>query len=255
MEIKKLFDLTGRTALVTGSCQGIGKAIALALAEYGCNIIIHCLDERELAENTKLEIKAFGVEAWIITGDLSDASAPGQIFDQATALTPVVDILVLNVSIQRRNSWQQVSLSEMDLQTALNFRSSLQLCQLFSIPMQQQKWGRILTIGSVQQTKPHPKMIVYAATKAALSNMVKNLALQLACDGITVNNIAPGVINTERNREALLDIPYREKLEQQIPLNFIGEPSDCAPAALLLCSAAGRYITGQDYYIDGGFGL
>jgi NAD(P)-dependent dehydrogenase (short-subunit alcohol dehydrogenase family) len=131
----------------------------------------------------------------------------------------------------------------------------LLLIQMLAPAMQEKKWGRIITIGSVQERKPHPNMLIYSASKAAQTNMVQSLALQLAPDGITVNNIAPGVIYTDRNVEALSDAEYAKKVTATIPVGFYGEPEDCAGMVRLLCSEAGRYITGQSIYIDGGKGV
>ena len=116
-------------------------------------------------------------------------------------------------------------------------------------------WGRIVTLGSVQQVRLHPEMIVYAATKAAQANMVRNLARQFAASGVTVNNLAPGVFATDRNADALADPDYRSKVLAAIPAGIIAEPVDIAGAALLLCSDAGRYLTGADIPVDGGLGL
>ena len=98
-------------------------------------------------------------------------------------------------------------------------------------------------------------MLVYSATKSALANLVRNLAPQLARDGITINNLAPGAIATVRNEEVLADEAYLHRVLAKIPAGFIGEPGDCAGLAVLLCSEAGRYITGQDLFVDGGMGL
>ena len=121
--------------------------------------------------------------------------------------------------------------------------------------MKKKGWGRIVTIGSVQEAKPHPDMLVYSASKAAQTNMMKSLSLQLAKDGITVNNVAPGVIYTDRNVEALSDTEYAKKVTDSIPVGFYGEPHDCAGIVSLLCSEEGRYITGQNIFVDGGKGL
>jgi NAD(P)-dependent dehydrogenase (short-subunit alcohol dehydrogenase family) len=112
-----------------------------------------------------------------------------------------------------------------------------------------------LAIGSVQESKPHPQMPVYAASKAALTNLMRNFALQFASAGVTCNTLSPGVICTDRNEEALSDGNYAEKVRQAIPAGFFGDPEDCAGAALLLCSDASRYITGQTLFVDGGLGL
>jgi NAD(P)-dependent dehydrogenase (short-subunit alcohol dehydrogenase family) len=129
------------------------------------------------------------------------------------------------------------------------------MIQVLAPPMQAEKWGRILSIGSVQEAKPHPDMLVYAASKAAQTNMIQNLSRMLAPDGITANNLAPGVITTDRNVDALSDSAYAEKVRSWIPAGILGSPDDCAGAALLLCSEAGRYITGQNLFVDGGMGL
>ena len=118
--------------------------------------------------------------------------------------------------------------------------------------MKEQKWGRIVTIGSVQEAKPHPDMLIYSAAKAAQTNMVRSLSLQLAPFGITVNNVAPGVIYTDRNVEALSDPQYAAKVTASIPVGFYGKPDDCAGIVSLLCSDEGRYMTGQCIFVDGG---
>lgn len=250
-----LMSLKGRIALITGANQGIGKAIAVTLGGLGADIIIHCKDELESAAQTAESIREFGVRTDVITGDLSHPDTPGQIFSETSRIASKVDILVLNVSVQIRKNWQATTVEEMDYQISVNLKATLQLVQLFSKQMQQQHWGRIIIVGSIQQLKPHPEMIVYAATKAALSNMVKNLARQLGPFGINVNTIAPGVIITNRNEQALAQEEYREKLIAGIPVGFLGTPEDCAPLAGLLASNAGRYITGQDFFIDGGMSL
>src|SRR5690606_31858353 len=131
-----------------------------------------------------------------------------------------------------------------------NLWSTLRLIQQYLPGMVERGWGRILTIGSVQDTKPHPQMAVYAALKAAVSNLVINVAMQVGSQGVTVNNLAPGVIQTARNQEALSDATYADQTRMKIPLGYFGDPDDCAGIALLLCSEAGRYITGQTIYCD-----
>src|SRR3546814_6496485 len=112
-----------------------------------------------------------------------------------------------------------------------------------------------LSIGSVQETKPHPQIAIYSALKAAVSNLVINLASQFGKDGVTVNNIPPCVVETARNQEALADAQYADQVRQKIPLGYFGQPHDYSGIALLLCSEAGRYITGQTIYCDGGLAI
>ena len=161
-----------------------------------------------------------------------------------------IDILVLNASIEIPEDWQTISRAHFDRQIAVNLRTALELLQALVPPMAARGWGRVLTIGSVQQVMPHPAMMVYAGTKAAQLNWVLNLARQFGGRGVTVNNLAPGAILTARNQEQM----QREgaALAQRIPIGRLGSPDDLVGAALLLCSDAGRYITGGNLYVDGG---
>jgi NAD(P)-dependent dehydrogenase (short-subunit alcohol dehydrogenase family) len=253
--INDLFNLKGKTALVTGGSQGIGKAISLSLAEHGADLVINYRSGDALAEQTQAEIKKLGVNCHLIRCDLAESDAPGTVsaFLQENRLE--ADILVLNASVQVRKNWDQVTDEEFAMQMNVNFRSSLFLIQKLYPAMQRKKWGRIMTVGSVQQLRPHQQMIVYAASKMAQVSMVKSLAPQFGADGITINNLAPGAIYTGRNEEVLADKNYRALVESKIPLGYIGQPDDCASLSLLLCSDAGRYITGQDMFVDGGMGL
>lgn len=237
-----------KKALVTGSSRGIGKAIALRLAKDGFEVIVHCSGNTEKANITKQEIEKAGGKASVVSANLCDTAQTAKLCEIAKD----VDVLVLNASVQYRNKWDNITLDECNDQLNCNFVSSLLLIQSAVPKMREKGWGRIVTVGSVQEAKPHPDMLVYSASKAAQTNMVKSLSLQLAKDGITVNNVAPGVIYTDRNVEALSDLEYAKKVTASIPVGFYGEPEDCAGMVSLLCSDKGRYITGQSIYIDGG---
>ncbi|MDI9605976.1 MAG: SDR family oxidoreductase [Bacteroidota bacterium] len=249
-------SLSGKTALITGGGQGIGKSIVLALAEAGADVIINFRSNTQLATDTADEVKSLGRKAWLWPYDLSRENVLGdyQEFSEEKQC-PAVDIFIANASHQIRNPWEQVTIDEFALQMNVNVRSTLLLMQGVVPYMKKNKWGRILIIGSVQEKRPHPDMCIYAASKAALSNLVINLAPQLAPFGVTVNSLAPGVINTARNKVALSNPEYVEKTVRKIPLGYIGEPGDCAQLALLLCSESGRYITGCNYFVDGGMSL
>lgn len=255
MGVKYLFDITGKTALITGAGQGIGRSIALALAEHGANVIINYRSNRKLAEATLQAVRQMGVKAWLWEYDLSSETLTADFRFFKEKVSVEVDILVLNASIQIRRKWEEVTLSEFNTQMNVNVRASLELIQCCVPHMESKGWGRILTLGSVQQNRPSKQMIVYAASKAAQLNMVKNLAWQLGNKGITINNLAPGVIGTARNEEVLSNEVFKTKIEKKIPLGYIGEPEDLASMALLLCSDAGRYITGTDILVDGGMSL
>lgn len=237
-----------KTALVTGSSRGIGRAIALRLAQDGYKVIVHYAGNAAKAMETRDLIEQQGGQAEVIGANLCDLAQTQQL---AAALDNI-DVLVLNASVQYRTPWQEISVEACYDQLNCNFVSGMLLIQAVAEHMKAQKWGRIITIGSVQEAKPHPDMLVYSASKAAQTNMVQSLALQLAKDGITVNNVAPGVIYTDRNVEALSDAAYAQKVKDSIPVGFYGEPEDCAGMVSLLCSEEGRYITGQSIYVDGG---
>ena len=240
-----------KTALVTGSSRGIGKAIALRLARDGYKIILHCSKPSKKAEEVKNTIEKNGGTAQIVACDLTDLEATKEFCKRMDT----VDVLVLNASLQYRTPWREITTDACYEQLNCNFVSSMLLIQAVVPHMQAQKWGRIITVGSVQEAKPHPDMLVYSASKAAQTNMMKSLSLQLAKDGITVNNVAPGVIYTDRNVEALSDPEYAKKVTDTIPAGFYGQPEDCAGIVSLLCSQEGRYITGQSIYVDGGKSL
>ena len=237
-----------KRALVTGSSRGIGRAIAVRLAKDGYEVIIHCAGNTAKAEETKEIIEKNGGKASIIAANLCNTEKTKELAEKMGK----IDVLVLNASLQYRKHWDEIPLEECYEQLNCNFVSSLLLIQAAVPHMKEQGWGRIVTVGSVQEAKPHPDMLIYSASKAAQTNMVQSLSLQLAKDGITVNNMAPGVIYTDRNIEALSDEEYAKKVTSSIPVGFYGKPEDCAGMVSLLCSDEGRYITGQSIYIDGG---
>ncbi|MBI5821512.1 MAG: SDR family oxidoreductase [Verrucomicrobia bacterium] len=251
----KQFNLMGRAALVTGSSRGIGRAIALGLAECGAAVAVHGAHPAKALDETLADVRKLSPRSVAVTGDLSQPDVPEKLVTDATAALGGLDILVANASVQIRKAWAEVTQMEAEQQMQVNFHATLRMVQAAVPGMRTKKWGRILTIGSVQQQRPHPDMIVYAASKSAQENLVRNLAKQLGPDGITINNLAPGVIMTDRNVPALADEAYAARVRNMIALREFGEPSDCAGAALLFCSDAGRYITGVDLFVDGGMAL
>jgi NAD(P)-dependent dehydrogenase (short-subunit alcohol dehydrogenase family) len=249
------FQLNGRTALVTGSARGIGRAIALALAECGAVVAVHGLESGVPLADTLAEVRKLSPDSIPVAGDLAQPDAVRRILADTVAAIGSPDILVLNASIQIRKPWSEITLDESLEQMQVNFHASLQLMQDAAPAMAARKWGRIVTIGSVQQYRPHPQMPVYAASKSALENLVRNLAVQLAPDGITLNNLSPGAIATDRNQAVLDNHAYLQTVLGKIPLGRIGTPEDCAGVVMLLCSEAGSYITGADLRVDGGMSL
>ena len=240
-----------KKAFVTGSSRGIGRAIAIRLAQDGYQIIVHGAKNSVKAEETKKIIEQNSGSAEIVVADLTNLNNTRKLYE----IIRDVDILVLNASLQYRTPWEEITPEACIEQINCNFVSSMMLIQAVVDNMKKKSWGRIVTIGSVQEAKPHPDMLVYSATKAAQTNMVKSLSIQLAKNGITVNNVAPGVIYTDRNVMALSDPEYAKKVTNSIPVGFYGEPQDCVGIVSLLCSEEGRYITGQSVFVDGGKGV
>lgn len=231
--LREKFDLTGKIALVTGSTRGIGKAIGDAFEEYGARVIRH---------NTKV-------------CDLADPAAIGAFFDRLENEAMLPDVLVCNASIQAKIPWTAFPMDEACREIQVNFLATLQMFQRCYAKMKAQGWGRMIAVGSVNERRPHPDMCVYAATKSAQENLVRGIARQVAKEGITVNNLCPGVFFTDRNREALADPVYGQKVAAAIPMNDYAMPEDAVGAALLLASDAGRYITGATIMVDGGLSL
>lgn len=247
------FGLNGRTALVTGARREIGRAIALAFAAQGARLAIHHVgtdEETRDAGAVVAEIRAAGGQAQPFAADFAEDDAGSRLAQAVTTALGRVDILVLNASIELTEPFETVDRARFDRQIAVNLRSTLELLQALVPPMAERGWGRVLAIGSVQQVLPHPAMLVYAGTKAAQHNWMLNLARQFGDRGVTINNLAPGTIATARNREQLaVEGP---ELVKRIPVGRLGTPDDLVGAALLLCSDAGRYITGANLYVDGG---
>lgn len=240
-------DFKGKKVLITGSTQGIGLEIARQFSQCGAVVFINGAASEEKINNV---VKSISNSRPALC-DLSNPDCAEILYE----ITGDIDILILNASIQYRKAWDEISDEEFDRQIAVNFKSSLKLIQKYVPYMKEQKWGRVVTVGSVQQAKPHKDMLVYAATKAAQNNMVMNLAKQLASFNITVNNVAPGVIETSRNFDALADEEYVKTVLAGIPCGHIGKAKDCAGLMLLLCSDEGKYMTGENIFIDGGMKL
>lgn len=242
-----MFDLSGKTALVTGATQGIGFAIAKLLGQQGAKVYVGGASSEEKCRAASEKIPG----SVPVRADLLKRNETEALYEK----TRGVDILVLNASVQYKRAWDAFTEEEFEAQLSCNLKSTYYLIKKYAPYMQEQKWGRIVTIGSVNQYNNHPELSVYGITKAAQKKLVENWAPFLAPYGVTLNNIAPGAIATPRNEEAFSDPGIRRQVLSRIPMGYAGTPEDIAPAVLLLCSEEGRYITGSELVIDGGMRL
>ena len=233
--------------LVTGSTQGIGRAIAEGFVKRGDEVIVHCSSDITKSERICKEIGGYGAV-------IADLSKPDEI-KSLHQKTGDVDCLILNASVQYKEAWEYISEETFDEQMTVNVKSTLMLIQDYCPSMKEKGFGRIVTIGSVNQFRQHPELVLYSATKCAVASLVKNIAKQVAPFGVTVNNVAPGAIATPRNAAVYNDEEKRQAVEAVIPMGRFGTTDDCTGAVLMLCSEQGSYITGTDIIIDGGMSL
>ena len=245
------FRMDGKVALITGAGRGIGLGIAQGLASAGCAVAVQDI-EIDVAEEAAGEIERQGGRAIALGGDITDLSIAPKLIDQTSRQLGGLHVLINNAAIQKPQHWLEMTVDDMERQLRADLIAPILLCQAAAGIFKPQRFGRIISLGSIQQKKGNPNMLAYSLSKAALERMTVALARDLAGDNITVNLIAPGYFNTYRNRG---DFPTEKDVREKgkwVPLGRIGEPEDCAGIALLLCSEAGSYITGQNIYVDGG---
>lgn len=250
-----MFDLSGKTALITGSSRGIGRALAICFAQAGANVIVHGSCTSKKLYECVAEIKEIGCKAVWIAADLSKAEQIDELLEKSREAFGCIDILILNASIQSYMTVEDFEEEEFQREYDVNLKSSFTLIKALLPDMKAKNWGRVLTIGSVNQWKQSARLAVYSTTKSAQVNLVMNCAREYAGYGITFNNLAPGVICTDRNVETLADESVRQRLLNLIPAVRFGKSEDCVGPALMLCSRAGDYITGADLPVTGGMHL
>ena len=247
------FRLDGRTALVTGARREIGRAIALALGAAGARLAVHHAGTaEEAADAAEVAARLHATGSAAFAADFSGERAGAELAAAVLGAFGRVDILVLNASIEIVQPLEAITEAAFSRQVAVNLRATLQLVQALVPAMAERGWGRVVTIGSVQEAWPVPAMMVYAGSKAMQHTWALALARQYGGRGVTANNLAPGAIETARNRAQLADPQGRAWLLQRIPAGRFGRPDDLAGAALLLCSEAGAYINGAHLHVDGG---
>jgi NAD(P)-dependent dehydrogenase (short-subunit alcohol dehydrogenase family) len=256
-----LFSMAGRACLVTGASMSIGRALAEAFADHGAAVAVHHCDaaDRALglpdaAAETVLAITDRGGRAVAIEADLADTDGPCRAFDAASAALGRIDVLVVCASIQTRVPFAEVTTAQLEREMRVNLAATIQLLQLAVPPMRVRRWGRVLTIGSINQVRPEPGLATYAALKAAQFNLVVNLAAQCVRDNVMINNLSPGIVETERNRWRRGNAAEWHAIEEAAAprIGRAAQPAEIVGPALLLCSEAGSYITGIDLMVTAG---
>ncbi len=241
--------LQGKTALVTGAAQGIGRAIAVALAKAGADVAVSDVNGEKAAETAK-EIEAMGVKAFPITGNVADSVSAAAMVDEAAARFGKLDILVNNAGITRDNLIMRMKEEEWDLVIDVNLKGSFNCAKAAIKHMSKARRGTIINIASIVGAMGNAGQANYVASKAGLIGLTKTIAREYASRNITANAVAPGFIDTAMTQA--LPEKVREELLKQVPLGRLGTPEDIAAAVKFLASDAAAYITGQVIHVNGG---
>ena len=246
-----LFDLNGRTALVTGGSRGLGKAMARGLAEHGANVMICSRNEEELAAAAAEIGEGLEVSVVYKVCDLSNREDTDCLALEALQTFEVIDILINNAGVNVPQPIDKVDDETWDAILEVNLTSVMRLTRALVPAMKVKNWGRILHISSVLGVGSKPARNAYSATKASLMGLAKASALDLGPFGITVNCIGPGPFLTDMPMSLLSD-EEKEEFSQMTALGRWGNPRELVGPALLLASEAGSYITGEMLLVDGG---
>ncbi len=244
-----MFDLSGKSALVTGASGGIGAAVAKALHGAGATVALH----GTRAERLEALAGELGERAHVTPADLGDRAAAEALAKQAAGAMGGLDILVNNAGLTRDNLFMRMSADEWDRVLEVNLTAAFLLSKAVLRGMMKARWGRIVNVTSVVGHTGNPGQGNYAAAKAGLAAMSKSLAAEVASRGITVNCVAPGFIETAMT-DKLTD-EQKGRIMGQIPAGRMGAPQDCAAAVLYLASPGAAYVTGQTLHVNGGMAM
>ncbi len=249
MGVASLLDLSGKRALITGSSKGIGRGLATMFAEHGADIVAVARDEREL-EEVKSEVEGMGRTCQVICADLAEM---GEVQRVAAETNGEVHILVNNAGVSFPEPALETGLENWERTFAINVRAAFFLAQAFGEAMLARGWGRVVNISSQSGLVALENHVAYCASKGAMEMMSKTLALEWAARGVTINCIAPTVINTPMAETAFSTAEAKAAMLRRIPVGRFGEVHEVAAAALFLASDAAGMITGETLKIDGGW--
>lgn len=246
--------IRGRVALVTGASSGLGKAVALSLAAEGVKLAITARREDELRDVAREASAAGAVEARAFPTDLNDESAVARLLAEVRSALGDVEILVANSGGPKPGTFTSVALDDWDAGYRSVLRNMIQLIEGVVPDMRRRRFGRVVALTSSSVKQPIPTLVLSNAFRTALVSALKTLSLEVAADGVTVNAIATGRIETDRLR-ALYDNDAKkidEAARADVPMQRIAQPAEFAPLVTFLCGEPAGYITGQTIAIDGG---
>ncbi|MEI6075725.1 MAG: glucose 1-dehydrogenase [Verrucomicrobiota bacterium] len=247
--------LSGKIALVTGASRGIGAAIALDLARAGAAVAVNYCQRADKAEALCNEIQRSGGRAIPVKADMGKPADIDAMFAHVAKELGAVDIMVNNAGIEFRKSAIDFTGEDYDQIMDTNLKGAFLCAQHALRGMKAKGWGRVINISSMHEFKPNGFCAPYSMSKGGMFMMMRELALEFSQFGITINNIAPGAVRTDINREVLADPAYEARVIAKTPARMIGAPEDISRAVLFLAAPEARFITGITLLIDGGLSL
>ncbi|HKN73772.1 MAG TPA: glucose 1-dehydrogenase [Candidatus Acidoferrum sp.] len=245
--------LDGKVAAITGGNQGIGLGIAQRFAMEGAAVAICYLSDKTVAEQVVEGLRSTGSKVIAVQADISKLSDGQRFVEETAARLGKIDILVNNAGVEKRASFWEVTEAEYDFVMNVNLKGMFFITQAFvKHQMKANAGGKIINISSVHEELPFPHFTSYCASKGGVKMVTRNLSIELAPLGITINSIAPGAIETPINKNLLNDPVELEALLKNIPLRRLGKPEDAASLAVFLASEESNYVTGTTMFVDGG---